>query len=63
MHIHDNMSLNNHKFCNSITYHISMFLPALITGNLIKKYGHSKIMYFGVLFLYLQLYLVTSIKQ
>jgi MFS family permease len=26
-----------------------MFLPSLITGNLIKKFGHSKIMYAGVL--------------
>ena len=25
-----------------------MFLPSLITGSLIKKYGHSKIMYVGV---------------
>jgi MFS family permease len=25
-----------------------MFLPSLITGNLIKKFGHSKIMYVGV---------------
>jgi len=25
-----------------------MFLPSLITGNLIKKFGHSKIMYAGV---------------
>ena len=24
-----------------------MFLPSLITGNLIKKFGHSKIMYAG----------------
>jgi MFS family permease len=26
-----------------------MFLPSLITGNLIKKFGHSRIMYAGVL--------------
>jgi MFS family permease len=26
-----------------------MFLPSLITGNLIKKFGHSKIMYVGVI--------------
>ncbi len=49
MHIHDNMSLNNTSFVIQL-HIISMFLPALITGNLIKKYGHSKIMYFGVLF-------------
>ncbi len=32
-----------------IQLHIAaMFLPSLITGNLIKKFGHSKIMYSGV---------------
>jgi MFS family permease len=32
-----------------IQLHIAaMFLPSLITGNLIKKFGHSKIMYTGV---------------
>jgi MFS family permease len=32
-----------------IQIHIAaMFLPSLITGNLIKKFGHSKIMYAGV---------------
>jgi len=30
------------------THIAAMFLPSLITGNLIKKYGHSKIMYTGV---------------
>ena len=49
MHVHDNMSLNNTSFVIQL-HIISMFLPALVTGNLIKKYGHSKIMYFGVLF-------------
>ena len=34
-----------------IQFHVlSMFLPSLITGNLIKKFGHSKIIYIGVLF-------------
>jgi len=33
-----------------IQLHIAaMFLPSLITGNLIKKFGHSKIMYVGVI--------------
>jgi len=49
MHIHDDMTLNSTSFVIQL-HIISMFLPALITGNLIKKYGHSKIMYFGVLF-------------
>ena len=34
-----------------------MFLPALVTGNLIKKFGHSKIMYFGVLFFIITIFL------
>ncbi len=35
-----------------IQFHVvAMFLPSLITGNLVKKFGHSKIMYAGV-FLY-----------
>jgi len=29
---------------------VAMFLPSLITGHLIKKFGHSNIMYVGVLF-------------
>jgi len=29
----------------------AMFLPSLFTGNLIKRFGHSNIMYMGVLFL------------
>ena len=49
MHIHDEISLNSTSFVIQL-HIISMFLPALITGNLIKKYGHSKIIYFGVLF-------------
>ena len=33
-----------------IQFHIvAMFLPSLLTGRLIKKYGHSNIMYFGVI--------------
>ena len=35
---------------------IAMFLPSLITGQLIKKFGHSNVMYVGVLF-----YFVTII--
>ena len=35
-----------------------MFLPSLVTGNLIKRFGHSKIMYMGVL-----LFLVTIITS
>jgi len=49
MHIIEQYSLN--KTGIVIQLHIiSMFLPSLITGNLLRKYGHSKIMYAGVIF-------------
>ena len=48
MHVMENMSLDKTSFV--IQIHVaSMFLPSLITGNLIKKFGHSKIMYIGLL--------------
>ena len=47
MHIMENYNLN--KTGIVIQLHIvSMFLPSLITGNLLKKFGHSKIIYAGV---------------
>ena len=47
MHIMEKISLTKTGFV--IQLHIAaMFLPSLITGNLIKKFGHSKIMYSGV---------------
>ena len=47
MHIMEKISLN--KTSIVIQLHIvAMFLPSLITGYLIKKYGHSNIMYAGV---------------
>jgi MFS family permease len=49
MHIMEKMSLD--KTGLVLQFHVvSMFLPSLITGHLIKKYGHSNIMYVGVLF-------------
>tara|TARA_B110000305_G_C19244189_1_gene541477 strand:- start:473 stop:943 length:471 start_codon:yes stop_codon:yes gene_type:complete len=49
MHILENYSLN--KTGIVIQLHIvSMFLPSLITGNLLQKFGHSKIIYAGVSF-------------
>jgi MFS family permease len=49
MHLTENYSLN--KTGTVIQLHIvSMFLPSLITGNLLRKYGHSKIIYTGVSF-------------
>ena len=56
MHINDNMSLNSTSFVIQL-HIISMFLPALVTGNLIKKFGHSKIVYCGVLFFIITIFL------
>ena len=48
MHVMEKISIA--KTGLVIQLHIAaMFLPSLITGNLIKKFGHSKIMYAGVL--------------
>ena len=55
MHIMEGMSLS--KTSVVIQIHVAaMFLPSLITGNLVKKFGHSKIMYAGV-----SLYSITVI--
>jgi len=49
MHVTEKISLN--KTGIVIQLHIvSMFLPSLITGNLVRKHGHSKIIYAGVFF-------------
>ena len=49
MHVMENMSLN--KTSIVIQIHVaSMFLPSLITGYLIKKFGHSHVIYAGVFF-------------
>ena len=49
MHIIHNLSLE--KTGLVIQFHVlSMFLPSLFTGNLIKKFGYSYMMYAGVLF-------------
>ena len=61
MHLMDFISLGKTGFV--IQMHIfGMFLPSLVTGNLIKKYGHSKVMYFGVLILLLCI-LINFINQ
>ena len=49
MHVMEKMSLENTGLV--LQFHlVAMFLPSLITGHLIKKFGHSNIMYIGVLF-------------
>ena len=57
MHVMEGMSLS--KTSAVIQIHVAaMFLPSLITGNLVKKFGHSKIMYAGV-----SLYSITVIAS
>ena len=61
MHLMDHISIGKTGFV--IQMHIfGMFLPSLFTGNLIKKYGHSKIMYFGVIILMLCI-LINFVNQ
>ena len=49
MHVMEGMSLD--KTSIVIQLHVAaMFLPSLVTGHLVKKYGQSNIMYLGVLF-------------
>ena len=57
MHVMEGMSLS--KTSVVIQIHVAaMFLPSLITGDLVKKFGHSKIMYAGV-----SLYSITVIAS
>ncbi len=58
MHVMENISLS--KTSVVIQFHVAaMFLPSLITGHLIKRFGHSNVIYAG-LFLY-SIALLTSI--
>jgi len=57
MHVMEKISLTKTGFV--IQLHIAaMFLPSLVTGNLIRKFGHSKIMYAGV-----ALFLITILTS
>ena len=49
MHVMEKMSLAKTGVVLQI-HLVAMFLPSLITGNLIKKFGHSNIIYIGVSF-------------
>ena len=56
MHVMEKMSLE--KTGLVLQFHlVAMFLPSLITGHLIKKFGHSNIMYIGVLFYVVSIFL------
>ncbi len=55
MHVMEKISLE--KTGLVLQFHlVAMFLPSLITGHLIKKFGHSNIIYIGTLF-----YVITII--
>ena len=61
MHVMENMSLS--KTSIVIQFHVaSMFLPSLMTGFLIKKFGNSNIIYAGI-FLYSITLIVSSFDQ
>jgi MFS family permease len=61
MHVMEKISLT--KTGLVIQLHIAaMFLPSLVTGNLIRRFGHSKIMYAGV-FLFLITILISLFDQ
>tara|TARA_S200000501_G_scaffold259960_1_gene243981 strand:- start:8612 stop:9100 length:489 start_codon:yes stop_codon:yes gene_type:complete len=49
MHVIENISLKKTGIVLQI-HVVAMFLPSLFTGNLIKKFGHSAIIYLGVFF-------------
>ena len=56
MHIHNNISIGQTSIV--IMFHIlAMFLPSLITGSLIKKFGHNKIMYSGIVLLFFSIFI------
>ena len=61
MHVMEKINLT--KTGLVIQLHIAaMFLPSLVTGNLIRKFGHSKIMYAGVA-LFLITILISLFEQ
>ena len=56
MHIVHQLSLE--KTGIVLQFHVlAMFLPSLVTGNLIKKFGYSNMMYLGVLFYFFTIFL------
>jgi len=49
MHVMENMSFSETGIV--IQFHVAaMFLPSLITGHLIKKFGHTNVIYTGIFF-------------
>ena len=59
MHVMDNMSLS--KTSIVIQFHvIGMFLPSLFSGDLVKKFGNTNIIYSGVIILFMSIIINTS---
>ena len=56
MHVIEHYSLNQTGIVIQL-HIISMFLPSLVTGNLLRKFGHSTIIYAGVFFFILTILL------
>ena len=55
MHIHNKISIGQTSIV--IMFHIlAMFMPSLITGSLIKKFGHNNIMYSGIILLFFSIF-------
>ena len=62
MHVIQHMELGMTSFV--IQMHIfGMFLPSLFTGSLIKKFGHSQIMYTGILILIICVFINFSYQH
>ena len=56
MHVMEKMSLSQTGIV--IQFHVaSMFLPSLVTGHLIKKIGHSNVIYIGIFFYSITLFI------
>ena len=62
MHVNEKFNLDETK--SVIQWHIvAMFLPSLITGKLIQRLGHSMIMYFGITFFAICIFLSYFFDQ
>ena len=56
MHIHNHISIGKTGFV--IIFHIiAMFMPSLITGSLIKKFGQNNVMFLGVFVFFMSIFL------
>ena len=64
--IHMNMMHGYSIFSTGIVIQlhvVGMFLPSLITGDLIKTFGHKKIIYTGIFILFLPFLFIFFLKH